>query len=94
MRKFRYIEEGHGKDSLSDHEREEIVMDFDIDIEDYYVLTVLTKEEWELVMLYEKIKNSDKNRPVLPESITTEWRQRYHPGKSIEEIRAMYKQTQ
>ena len=47
MRKFRYIEEGHGDDSLSPHEKTELRRDFDIDIDDdYYVIVALTEREW------------------------------------------------
>jgi len=50
MRKFRYIEEGHGKDSLSFHEEKELLLDFDISTVQYYVLAPLTKEEWERIL--------------------------------------------
>ena len=46
MRLFRYIEEGHGADSLTEHEIHELKYDFDIDVEDYYVLIPVTKEEF------------------------------------------------
>uniref|UniRef100_A0A6M3LY94 Uncharacterized protein n=1 Tax=viral metagenome TaxID=1070528 RepID=A0A6M3LY94_9ZZZZ len=47
MRKFRYIEKGHNKDSLSVYEIDELKQDFDIDTKDFYVLAPLTKKEWE-----------------------------------------------
>jgi hypothetical protein len=50
IRKFRYIEPGHGRDSLTTHEKEEISRDFDIEIDELYVLTALTEEEWKAVL--------------------------------------------
>jgi len=48
-RKFRYINKGHGKDSLSDHEIAELDIHFDISTEGYHVLAPLTKKEWLLI---------------------------------------------
>jgi len=48
-RLFRYIESGHGKDSLTQHEVDELAQDFDMDVDGFYVLTPLTKEEWDLI---------------------------------------------
>lgn len=44
-RKFRYIDRRR-KGCLSDHERDELAEDFDIDIDGFYVLVPLTKAEW------------------------------------------------
>ncbi|MCW4027936.1 MAG: hypothetical protein NWE76_10705 [Candidatus Bathyarchaeota archaeon] len=49
MRKFRYIEAGHGVDSLTRHEFIELLVNFDIDCSGYYALVPLTKEEWEFI---------------------------------------------
>jgi len=49
MRKFRYIESGHGVESLTEHEKEELDMDFDINTRGFHVIAVLTKEEWEKI---------------------------------------------
>ena len=46
MRKFRYIVEGHGSDSLTQHEILELNADFDIQTGGFYVLAPLTKDEW------------------------------------------------
>lgn len=46
-RQFRYVEEGHGKDSLTFHEKMELLVDFDIHVGGYYVLTPVTKDEWD-----------------------------------------------
>ena len=46
MRKFRYIDKNHGKDSLTKHEIKELDVDFGIDTEGFYVLTPVTLKEW------------------------------------------------
>lgn len=53
MRKLRYIEKGHEKDSLTIHEIGELYRDFDIETKGFYVLAPLTKEEWELIKSFE-----------------------------------------
>lgn len=47
IRNFRYIEEGHGRYSLTIHEKDELICDFNISLFGYYVLVPLTKKEWE-----------------------------------------------
>ena len=42
---YRYISKKF-KGCLTDHEREELRMDFGIDVEGSYVLASLTKKEW------------------------------------------------
>jgi len=49
MRKFRYIEEGHGVDSLTDHEIDQLDVDFDMQVEGFYVLAPLTEMEWKFI---------------------------------------------
>jgi hypothetical protein len=49
-RNVRYIEEGHGDDSLTQHEKDELVCDFGIDMHNYYILAPLTKAEWDLII--------------------------------------------
>ena len=49
QRKFRYIEKNHDRDSLSEHEVEELAIDFDIDTKGFYILAPITKEEWKLI---------------------------------------------
>ena len=49
MRKFRYIESGHGDDSLSNHETNELDVDFDIQVDGYYALMPVTKAEFNLL---------------------------------------------
>ena len=51
MRKFRYIEPGHGKDSLTDHEKGRLDMDFDIQIGGFYALMPVTKAEFDLLIV-------------------------------------------
>ncbi len=46
-RKFRYINKGEFP--LSDHEINELKVDFDIDVKGFYVLAPLTKKEWDLL---------------------------------------------
>jgi hypothetical protein len=48
-RDFRYIEYGHGNDTLSEHERDELKQDFAIDVGNYYIIAPLTKKEWVLI---------------------------------------------
>ena len=50
MRKFRFIKPGYGVHSLSKHEREELRIDFDIDVKGFYVITSLTRREWEAIL--------------------------------------------
>jgi len=50
MRKFRYIEPGHGDDSLSNHEINELDMDFDIKVNGFYALMPVTKYEFGLLV--------------------------------------------
>ncbi len=50
-RDYRFIEKGSGGDSLSDHEAEELRGDFDIDTKGFYVVTVLTKAEWDNLIM-------------------------------------------
>ncbi len=49
MRKFRYIKKGHGVESLSEHEIEELDMDYDIQTKGFYILAPLTKDEWDII---------------------------------------------
>lgn len=54
MRNFRYITNDIPKNEdtqlcLTDHEIRELREDFDIETDRYYVITVLTKKEWEQI---------------------------------------------
>ena len=50
-------ERGHGKDSLSEHERRELEIDFDIELDGYYALVPITKSEFEQIQNCGDIKN-------------------------------------
>lgn len=63
VRKFRYIEPGHGVDSLTVHEKEELRIDFDIEVEDFYVIAPLTQKEWGRIR-DEKILSADNKHFV------------------------------
>jgi len=51
MRKFRYIEQGHGKDSLTEHEIRELYVDFDISADRFYAIIPVTKAEFDLLIV-------------------------------------------
>jgi len=53
-REGRFIKGGHGSDTLTAHEVNELRIDFDIDTTGYYILAPLTKKEWELINKKEK----------------------------------------
>jgi len=67
MRKFRYIEPGYGCDSLSQHEKDELLLDFDIPTTGYYTIVPVTKYEFGLLV---SSSNSDwsKEDEKLPAS--------------------------
>jgi len=58
MRKFRYIEPGHGVDSLTQYEIELLDTDLDISTKGYYILVPLDKAEWSIV----NIKSDKKDK--------------------------------
>lgn len=59
MRDFRYIEKGHGRNSFSDHEFNELAEDFDINVDGFYVLAPLTKDEWNAIKYLQERKNHE-----------------------------------
>ena len=65
MRKFRYIESGHGCDSLCNHEINKLDVDFDIKVDGFYALMPVTKYEFGLLV---SSSNRDwtKEDEVLP----------------------------
>jgi len=51
MRKFRYIEPGYGCDSLSQHEKDELLFDFDIETAGYYAIVPVSRAEFDILAL-------------------------------------------
>ena len=62
MRPFRFISRGPGREALTDHEREELAYDFDIDVSGYFALVPVTKKE------FEGLRYVDSARECAPRS--------------------------
>ena len=88
MRKFRYIESGHGDDSLSNHETNELDVDFDIQVDGYYALMPVTKYEFGLLVSSSNRDwaREDEGLPVDEPGVEKQWKPADDPIMLSDEV--------